>query len=73
MYSPQPLKKNGVLASWHWSRKLRTQSGYTRDQWRDLGPGNLIGAVSEDKYIAFFRGTGQGFIVCLWEGQNPQL
>jgi hypothetical protein len=41
---------------------LLTGGVFTRDQWQEMDPANLMGAVSEDQYIGFFAGTGRGFI-----------
>ncbi|WP_165069465.1 hypothetical protein [Desulfovibrio sp. ZJ200] len=35
---------------------------FTRDQWQELGPQNLMGTVLDGKYIGFFAGTRHGLI-----------
>ncbi|MDR1685199.1 MAG: hypothetical protein LBR82_01955 [Desulfovibrio sp.] len=41
---------------------LLTGGMFTREQWQELGPADILGAVSEDQYIAFSRATGRGFV-----------
>lgn len=44
---------------------LLTGGVYTREQWQALHPENLLGAVLDDRYVGFFRGTNTGFILDL--------
>jgi hypothetical protein len=39
-----------------------TRGLYTKEQWRQLGPESLIGFFQDGEYLAFFEGTGDGFI-----------
>lgn len=40
------------------------------DQWQELsGPENLVGSVPDGRYIGFFSGTNQGFILTRAQGR----
>lgn len=41
---------------------LATIQTFTREQWQELEPGQILGAILNDKYYGFFSGTNKGFI-----------
>lgn len=43
-------------------QSLASGQTFTRDQWQELGPENLMGTVLDGKYIGFFEGTRYGLI-----------
>lgn len=45
-----------------------TRQVYTRDQWRDLGPGNLMGWYQDGRYLGFFEGSPRGFLLDFEDG-----
>ncbi len=47
--------------------KLLTREIYTKDQWMDLGPENIISAFYDGKYYGFFHGTGTGIVINMTE------
>ena len=56
---------DGLMLFTSAEQRLLTSGVFTRDQWQELGPENLIGSVLDGRYIGFFSGTGQGFILDL--------
>lgn len=56
---------DGLMLFTSAEQSLLTSGVFTRDQWQELGPENLIGSVLDGRYIGFFSGTGQGFILDL--------
>ena len=36
---------------------------YTKQQWQSLNPETIVATFYEDKYIAFFAGTGSGIVI----------
>ncbi|WP_165079246.1 MULTISPECIES: hypothetical protein [unclassified Desulfovibrio] len=43
-------------------QSLVSAQTFTREQWQELGPENLMGTVLDGKYIGFFAGTRHGLI-----------
>ena len=46
-------------------QSLLTEQTFTREQWQALHPENILGAVHDGRYVAFFAGTGEGLIFSL--------
>lgn len=44
---------------------LATAGIFTRDQWQELQPHIIMGAILDNKYFGFFTGTNKGFIVAI--------
>ena len=47
--------------------KLLTRDLYTKDQWMDLGPEDIISTFYDGKYYGFFNGTGNGIVINVTE------
>uniref|UniRef100_UPI00280AB37B hypothetical protein n=1 Tax=uncultured Bilophila sp. TaxID=529385 RepID=UPI00280AB37B len=56
---------DGLMLFTSAEQSLLTSGVFTRDQWQELGPENLVGSVLDGWYIGFFSGTNQGFILDL--------
>ena len=56
---------DGLMLFTSAEQSLLTSGVFTRDQWQELGPENLVGSVLDGRYIGFFSGTSQGFILDL--------
>lgn len=56
---------DGLMLFTSAEQSLLTSGVFTRDQWQELGPENLVGSVLDGRYIGFFSGTNQGFILDL--------
>ena len=50
-----------------------TAQTYTRDQWRNLGPENLMGTVCDNRYIGFFSGTNKGLLFHIGRADIVQI
>lgn len=53
---------DGLMLFTSADQSLVSGQTWTRDQWQELGPENLMGTVLDGKYIGFFEGTRYGLI-----------
>ena len=56
---------DGLMLFTSAEQSLLTSGVFTREQWQELGPEKLVGSVLDGRYIGFFSGTNQGFILDL--------
>lgn len=56
---------DGLVWSDGYQAKVVTLHLFTPDQWKALGPENIIAAYFKGKYIAFFQGTKTGFSIAI--------
>ena len=54
-------------------QNLITAQTFSRDQWQDLGPSRLLGAVHENRYIGFFKGTNTGLMFSIGRADVVRL
>ena len=53
---------DGLMLFSSGDQRLLTEQTFTREQWQALHPENILGAVHDGRYVAFFAGTGEGLI-----------
>ncbi len=56
---------DGLMRFTSGQQTLLTESVFTREQWLDLSPWNLMGSILDGRYIGVFKGSNQGFILDL--------
>lgn len=54
-------------------QNLITAQTFSRDQWQELGPSKLLGAVHENRYIGFFKGTNTGLMFSIGRADVVRL
>lgn len=64
---------DGLMLFTSANQSLLTAEVFTRDQWQALHPENLIGSILDGRYIGFFAGTNQGFLLDLGRKDRVRL